>query len=259
MADHLTDEEQIESMKRWWDDNGKSTLVGIALAVTGYFGWGAYQDGQQSAAEAAASSYEAFMQSINSAPQGQTPSAEQQATAKHLAKGLKAEHGSSLYAAQAALFMAQQAVNANDLERAATELQWVLDSGVETPLALLTRARLARVQLAQQAFDTALTTASDTDSGVFKSSFAEIRGDVLFAKAGAQSEASAGAVDIAAARAAYQLALDNLLQEEASRGELLQMKIDNLQPAAPVIAAAPVAAEQTSSVVAETVTEEGEG
>lgn len=259
MAEHLTEEEQIESMKRWWDDNGKSTLVGIALAVTGYFGWGAYQDSQQSAAEAAASSYEALMQSINSAPQGQSPSAEQQATAQHLAKGLKAEHGGSLYAAQAALFMAQQAVNANDLERAVTELQWVLNSDVEQSLALLTRARLARVQLALQAFDEALATVSDVDSGVFKSSFAEIRGDALLAKAGTQSEASAGAVDIVAARAAYQVALDNLQPEEASRGELLQMKIDNLQPAPVSVGSEPVSAESAPVAAADAVTAEGEG
>jgi len=258
VAEHLTEEEQIESMKRWWDDNGKSTLVGIALAVTGYFGWGAYQDSQQVAAEAAASSYEALMQSLNSAPEGRALSAEQQATAQHLAKGLKAEHSSSLYAAQAALFMAQQAVKADDLERAAAELQWVLDSGVEQPLALLTRLRLARVQLAQLAFGAALATASDVDSGVFKSAFAEVRGDALLARAGAQSDASAGTVDVLAARAAYQVALDHLQQEDASRGALLQMKIDNLQPA-PVIAATPVGAVDSPVVVTGTAVTEGEG
>lgn len=243
MAEHLTEEEQIESMKRWWDDNGKSTLVGIALAVTGYFGWGAYEDKQQAAAEAAASSYQSLMQSLNSAPEGQALSADQQATAQHLAKALKAEHGSSLYAAQAALFMAKQAVNADDLETAATELQWVLDSNVEQPLLLLSRARLARVQLAQQAFDAALATASDVDSGAFKSAFAEIRGDVLLAKAAAQSETSVDNTATAAARAAYQIALDNLQQEEASRGGLLQMKIDNLLSAPIVtVADAPVVA-----------------
>jgi len=258
VAEHLTEEEQIESMKRWWDDNGKSTLVGIALAVTGYFGWGAYQDNQQAAAEAAASSYQALMQSLNSAPQGRALSADQQATAQHLAKGLKAEHGSSLYAAQAALFMAQQAVKADDLERAAAELQWILDSGVAQPLALLTRARLARVQLGLQAFDKALATASDADSGVFKSAFAEIRGDVLLAKAGTQSDAGVGAVDVVAARAAYQMALDNLQQEEAARGELLQMKIDDLQPA-PAVAVATAEAVDSPVVTTDAAAIEGEG
>jgi predicted negative regulator of RcsB-dependent stress response len=136
--------------------------------------------------------------------------------------------------------MAKQAVSANDLETAAAELQWVLDSNVEQPLILLSRTRLARVQLAQQAFDAALNTASDADSGAFKSAFAEIRGDVLLAKAAAQSESGVDGAATAAARAAYQVALDNLQQEEASRGGLLQMKINNLQPA-PVVTVADAA------------------
>jgi len=118
--------------------------------------------------------------------------------------------------------------------------------------------RLARVQLAQLAFDAALMTASDADSGVFKSAFAEVRGDALLARAGAQSDASAGTVDVLAARAAYQVALDNLQQEDASRGALLQMKIDNLQPA-PVIAAAPVETVDSPVVATDTAVTEGEG
>ena len=253
MAEHLSEEEQLESLKRWWDDNGKSTLVGVALAVSGYFGWEYYQGSQRVNAEAAAADYQMLMESLAGKEEGQTLSGEQKATAKHLAKGLKAEHASSLYAAQAALFMAKQAVEADDLVSAAAELQWVLDSGVDQPLELLTRSRLARVQLAAGDFDAALISASDTNSGVFKSALAEIRGDVLLAQASAEADASSGTTGIVAARAAYQVALDNLLQEEASRGQLLQMKINDLQPA-PVISAT-AAVEMDDAVAAS----EGEG
>jgi predicted negative regulator of RcsB-dependent stress response len=44
VADHITEEEQIEALKRWWEENGKQTLLGIALIVGGYFGWQAWTD-----------------------------------------------------------------------------------------------------------------------------------------------------------------------------------------------------------------------
>ena len=42
MADHITEEEQIEALKRWWDENGKQVVLAIVLTVGGYFGWQAY-------------------------------------------------------------------------------------------------------------------------------------------------------------------------------------------------------------------------
>jgi len=38
VSDHITEEEQIEAFKRWWNENGRSVVVGIVLAVVGYFG-----------------------------------------------------------------------------------------------------------------------------------------------------------------------------------------------------------------------------
>ena len=57
MADHITEEEQIEALKRWWDDNGKQTILAIVLTVGGYFGWQAWTqhvDEQAAAASRAA-------------------------------------------------------------------------------------------------------------------------------------------------------------------------------------------------------------
>ena len=39
MAEHLSDEEQLESFKRWFKENGLSTIVVVVLAAGGYFGW----------------------------------------------------------------------------------------------------------------------------------------------------------------------------------------------------------------------------
>lgn len=224
MSEHLTEEEQLEALKRWWDENGKSTVIGVVLAVAGYFGWEGYQAQQQNAAEAASLNYQNLVEAMQAQIGSQAaPSEEQQATARHLAKILKEEHPSSLYAAQAALFMAQQAQQQGDLDKAAEELQWILEAGVERPLELLVTSRLARIQFAQQNYDGAIATAADADSGVFKAAFAEIRGDALLAKGDAQ-----------AARAAYQMAINNLQSADRSRQVFLEMKLNDIQVSAPL-------------------------
>lgn len=232
MAEHLSEEEQLEALKRWWSENGTSTVVGVILAISGYLGWGFWQDKQQADAEAASASYETLMEAVV-AEQGQILSEEKLATANHLADELKAQHASSLYASQAALFKAKLAVESENLSAAAAELQWVIDRNVEPALTLLTRSRLARVQMDLGEYEQALATVQDANSGSFKAMFAEIRGDVFLA----QDKNSQ-------ARAAYQLALDNLITEQASRRPLLEIKISDLKTA-PLTDSAVVPAEET--------------
>ncbi len=217
MTAHLTEEEQVEALKRWWAENGTSAIVGVVLAVSGYLGWGFWQDQQQANAEAASASYQTLMEAVVSEP-GQLLSDEKTATANHLADELKAQHATSLYASQAALFKAKLAVESGDLTLAATELSWVIERNVEPALTLLSRARLARVQLDLEQYDQALGTVADANSGSFKAMFAEIRGDVLLAQG-----------KVGEARAAYQLALDNLITEQMNRRPLLEIKINDLQ------------------------------
>jgi len=214
---HLTEEEQVEALKRWWAENGTSAIVGVVLAVSGYLGWGFWQDKQQADAEAASASYQTLMEAVVAEP-GQLLSEEKAATANYLADELKVQHASSLYASQAALFKAKLAVESGDLALAAAELNWIIERNVEPALTLLTRSRLARVQLDLEQYDQALSTVADANSGSFKAMFAEIRGDVLLAQN-----------KISEARAAYQLALDNLITEQMNRRPLLEIKINDLQ------------------------------
>jgi predicted negative regulator of RcsB-dependent stress response len=45
MADYRTEEEQIELIKKWWRENGRSTVVGVGCGGSGIFlvGRSAYQ------------------------------------------------------------------------------------------------------------------------------------------------------------------------------------------------------------------------
>lgn len=221
MTAHLTEEEQLEALKRWWNENGKATVVGVVLAVGAYFGWQGWQDHQRSQAESASLIYQDLVEATVTTA-GETLADDKRATASHLANQLKSDYRSSQYAQNAALFMAKLAVDANELDRATEELNWVLDQKPSQGIELLTRLRLARVQASQGAYDDALATLAAVEPDTFAASFAEVRGDIYLAQ-GKTSEA----------RGAYQLALNSLLEQQASRRPLLQMKLDDLQQPAP--------------------------
>lgn len=217
MSAHLTDEEQLEALKRWWKEYGSSTMASIAIALAGYFGWQFWQNTQQANAEAASAVYQQMMEATQ-VQAGEGISEESAATARHLAGELKSQYGSSLYAQQAGLLLAKLAVEANNLDLAATELNWVLEQNPEQGVVVLTRLRLAKVRYAQEDYDQVLVELKAVEPGAFVSAYEELKGDALLVT-GSQQEA----------KASYQLAFTSLLEAEGARRELLQMKLDDLK------------------------------
>ncbi len=227
MTAHLTEEEQLEALKRWWNENGKSTIAAVVLAVGGYFGWESWQTSQQQQAEAASALYQDLLEAAIVEP-GQSLDDATAATANHLAATLKDSHSSSLYAAQAALILAKLSVEDGRLDEAAVELEWVLAQKPELELRLLAQLRLARVAIAQQDYDKALsllTVADGVDLASYSASYAEVRGDVYLMQ---------GQTD--QARNEYQSALAQLAAG-SSRRQILEMKLNDIQPVAEVATA----------------------
>ena len=37
-----TEEEKIEAIKKWWNQNGKSIIAGIVIGITAIYGWRGY-------------------------------------------------------------------------------------------------------------------------------------------------------------------------------------------------------------------------
>ena len=182
MADHLEDDEQVEALKRWWDENGRSTIVAVVLAVGGTLGWQQYQGWTAAQTERASDLWEA------SQIQLQSENADDRAAGAELAETLKSEHAGSAYARYAALQLASNAVQADDLDTAEAELRWALSHGDEdSELGQLIQLRLARVLAARGSEDAALAIL-DAGSTAQTAGFAMARGDIHFA-AGRHQEA----------------------------------------------------------------------
>jgi predicted negative regulator of RcsB-dependent stress response len=195
---YRTEEEQVEALRRWWQENGRSTIVAIILALGVGFGYQGWKNHVETSAEGASDLYQRMLQAF-SAP---AVSPEQQQLAVQLAEQLKTEYDDSTYAQFASLQLARVAVGANDLDTAQAELRWVLgkaDKGSD--VARLAQLRLARVLAASGEPEQALTILDQGGEGPYKASYAVARGDILLSmgRSGEASESYAAALTLVSA------------------------------------------------------------
>ena len=176
MEAYRTEEEQVEALRRWWQENGRTTVVAVVVALGIGFGWQGWKHYNQERSEGASDLYQRMLQAY-SVP---ALSGEQQEVAAQLAQQLKTEYDGSSYSQFAALQLASTAVIENDLSAAEGELRWVLArADVGGDIARITQVRLARVLAAQGQQEQALAILDEADAGPYQASYALARGDIL--------------------------------------------------------------------------------
>jgi len=211
MAYDLEEQEQLATIKAWWERWGNLVLTGVTLvllAIAGYNGWRWYERHEAGNAGAL---YEEFLAAVEGGDL---------ARKKELAGTLIERYGRTVYAPMAALQVAKVNFEAGDRGAAQAQLRWVIDKSGHPELAHIARLRLAGVLLDEKAYDEALQLLAGEVPPSLAASFADRRGDVLIAT---------GKVD--EARAAYQEALDKAEAQHPMRS-IIQLKLDALPPAA---------------------------
>jgi predicted negative regulator of RcsB-dependent stress response len=221
VADHITEEEQIEALKRWWDENGKQIMLAIVLTVGGYFGWQAWTDHLDDQTAAASLVYQEMLDNMDKVAPGEALDADKQTEISQLAETLKQDYSNTQYAFYAALIKAKLAVESADLSTANTELRWAMDNADEAVNENIARLRLARVEAAAGNLDAALQLVQGVDAGEMKSAFDEAKGDFY------QQQGNSGA-----AYSAYEAAMMGVDAGNSSASQLLQLKISQVQPVA---------------------------
>lgn len=219
MATHLTEEEQIEAIKRWWKKNGLAIVAALVLSVGGFWGWQMYQSHVETRAQEASADYQRFVNALERFEDSEGREVTESAL-RAQAEALMDEHSRTMYADFAALYLARLAVEQDDLAQAQTLLERVTKDGVNDTVKDLARLRLARVKAANGEMQAALEMLSARPSGAYASAFSEARGDVLHAL-NRRDEA----------RTAYQEALQAISDPRSIRASLLQLKIDNTRVA----------------------------
>ena len=201
---NLSEEEQVEELKKWWKENGKSVIAGIVLGLGGVFGWQYWTQHERGIAERASFQFEQLRNSV---------SANANEAAIKQAEGLISEHKDSAYATFAALNLAKVKLQQGENEAAREQLQWALDNADDDSLKQIARLRLGRLMLSDGDVDSAAAIIAQVLGDSFQGDFSELRGDIALSKG-----------DKAAARQAYQEAL----AQKASNPVMVQMKFDDL-------------------------------
>lgn len=217
MDSYKTDDEQIEALRTWWKENGKSTVLGVVLALGGFFGWQAWQDSRTASAEDASNLYQGMLEADVQA----TENAEQKATARRLAQSLKKDFSNTAYANFAGLYLAKYAAQEGDWAAAEQELKAVLGNNPEKHIAIQAKIGLAQVALAKEQYTQALTKLKIAEPLAYKPLIEELRGDIYYAQQNYSAALSAYESAAAAREDLEQPVpnpmLDNKIQELRSR------------------------------------------
>jgi len=233
---YRTEEEQVEALKRWWRDNGRSTVIAVLLAAALGLGWQAWQRSREASAAEASLRYQALLEALDAQELAALDdSVQSDADPRARAEELRSGHGGSVYGKLAAMHLARLAVRDGDLEEAEKQLRWATDKA-PAELAAVARLRLARVVASMGETDEALALLAEGADGELSAAYAQARGDVLL-EAGRDDEA----LD------AYREAAAGLAGTPVMPGSLRD-KIEYLSPETP---AAPVPAPATADSGAE--------
>jgi predicted negative regulator of RcsB-dependent stress response len=204
--EYLTDDEQVEAVKRAFTEYAPWILGGVVLGVGGWFGIQYYRSHQNALAMQAA---EQFTQ-MTAALQMNDP----QKSLK-IADGLIKNFPSSPYADQAQLTIARIDVDSGKPADAVAPLTQVMNNSKDAELKQVARLRLARVLIDQGKPDDAIKTLREGTPGSFAGRYHEVHGDALYAKK-----------DIPGAVAEYNMALGT--SDGGADAALLQLKLADL-------------------------------
>jgi len=168
----LTDDEQLEHVKRLSAEYGPWIAGAVLIATVGVFGWRYYQSHLEARALAAAQQFSSMTDALQHDDRTKT---------RQIAGRLIEDYPDSPYADQAKLILARLYVDDGQGALAIPSLSDVMDHSKDTQLRHIARLRLARVLIDQGKPDDAIKTLAD-EPGAFAASYHEVRGDAYYAK-----------------------------------------------------------------------------
>lgn len=207
MAAYQTEEEQLASIKQWWESNGKFVIIGLIVVIASVIGTRTWQNFELSGLTKASAQFDLMMRELEA---GKLDTVVQ--------RGGDIEKSSPdlQYAVLAAMVVAKVEVEKGNNDAALERLNWAMQQASSDKMKHIIRIRLAKVLLAQNELAQALTHASFAEPGVFRSQYDIVKGDIYVKKG-----------EIESAKAAYTLALADSNLGAQLKG-FVQMKLDDL-------------------------------
>lgn len=224
---YKTDEEQVEAIKGWWKENGRSIITGISIALLLVFAWRVWQDHSRTQKDLSSAAFQEVLEASQklSTATSEDLSAEsiEIKSVNTLAAKVLEEYSDTIYANYTRLILAKSAVMLENWSEAETQLKNIIRSSPDSGMLLLAKYRLAKVLYETKAYDQALEMLDSIEPGAFEAAFAELKGDI-----------SVRLSDLSAARKHYELALElvksDSVEQQGVRQAVLEMKFHDLAP-----------------------------
>lgn len=209
----MTEEEQLNSLKSFFQKYGSKLVSGILIALIALFGWQYWTKNNAAKGQMQTAKVQQLMDEAPSVGDDKKAFAALAAKADNIVK----EDPNSVQALQSQLVMAQLAYEKADYAGAERELNKVESSTLaDEGLMAVVRIGLADAQSAQKKYDVALKTLDKVTLPAFKATVDEARGDIFVAKN-----------DTVNAKKYYQNAWNTLVESKQER-QLLQIKLQSV-------------------------------
>ena len=214
MADHITEEEQIEALKNWWFRYGKRILLVFGVVFVGFLIWQYVDQQQRNESELASENFARLVEELSRHGVSQPIPRDSIQIIGEIADSINKEYRDTFYSQLATLTKARLDVEQDELDSAAKELRLVMENRSDELDYLIIRLRLARVESARGNIEEALSLVQGIDTGSHKSLYEEAKGDFHLIQG-----------NRAAAHSAYQSALDANESRDNISVVVLQMKL----------------------------------
>lgn len=172
MSVYMTEDEQIESIKKWWNKHGNLVTVLLSvvlLLVGGYRYWSWHQD---KITQQASVAFENLMVSYAN---------HNNKAVRSYANDLINNYGNSVYADAAHLMLARLYISKEKLNEAEKELSLVSKNSAMLPLKQIAKIRMARILANGKSYDKALAELASVVDEAYLPEIYELKGDIYSA------------------------------------------------------------------------------
>jgi predicted negative regulator of RcsB-dependent stress response len=210
---YQTEEEQVESIKKWWAENSRSIFFGVGLGLFAIFGWQSWKEQVHTHAVEASDVYLQLEKSIKDS---------QNDAALLLATELDTSYADTPYASLAGLQKAKVEMEKGDRAAAAKTLEKVAATAGNNSIQHIARVRSLRIRIGSGEMeaviadiDSVIAEKNGVNPGEFIGQYEALKGDAYRLLG-----------DVEKARFGYIAALRTATLDR----RLIQLKLDDLGP-----------------------------
>ena len=169
MSVYMTEEEQIEVIKKWWKRYGNVVTLFISLILLCIAGYRYLNWHQEKVKNQASTTYEQMMVAFSN---------HNIKSVRAYANELTKNYTNTVYSDIAHLTLAKLNIEKDKLTQAKNELQIVAKNSPMLALKQIAKIRIARILAAEKNYDKALSELSSIDDSTYLSVINELKGDI---------------------------------------------------------------------------------